>query len=251
METGNWKLETRKSKLVYRRPRTEIRGLGFLGRVVSNFRVSIRNDVSDCACSATRGIRARLQPCRDALALPRWLCTPQARRQEASRLRSGKKVAFGRRFSARLKPCPDTKYARIYDALHSFQFLISYFLFPISRFRKVALALATTFVTLANTTALFGQSCAMCYNTAAAAKAAAIQALRSGILILLVPVALMFIGIFILAFRSKERFTESDPEQMDRDQGLIDWSESMPLNCRSVSQCVSESAHSPAVRLTN
>ncbi len=53
----------------------------------------------------------------------------------------------------------------------------------------------------------------MCYNTAAAAKAAAIQALRSGILILLVPVALLFIGIFFMVFRSKERFAEPSPER--------------------------------------
>jgi hypothetical protein len=66
----------------------------------------------------------------------------------------------------------------------------------------------TAFVAIMNTTVARAQSCAMCYNTAAAAKAAAIQALRSGILILLVPVAFLFIGIFILAFRSKERFTE-------------------------------------------
>ena len=51
----------------------------------------------------------------------------------------------------------------------------------------------------------FGQTCAMCYNTASAAKPGAIQALRSGILVLLIPPTLMFIGIFTLVFRSKER----------------------------------------------
>ncbi len=135
METGNWKLETRRSKLVCREPRTEIRSLGFLERVV-----------------------------------------------------------------------------------RSFQFPVSNFQFP-KRLGKLALALVATFAMLANTTALRAQSCAMCYNTAAAAKAAAIQALRSGILILLVPVALMFIGIFILAFRSKERFCEPSPEEIDSGQG--------------------------------
>jgi len=60
----------------------------------------------------------------------------------------------------------------------------------------------------------------MCYNTAAAAKAAAIQALRSGILILLVPVVLMFIGIFIMAFRSRERFSELSPEGIDDNREL-------------------------------
>jgi hypothetical protein len=29
---------------------------------------SIRSDISDCACSTARGIRARLQPCRNSFA---------------------------------------------------------------------------------------------------------------------------------------------------------------------------------------
>ena len=82
------------------------------------------------------------------------------------------------------------------------------FPFPASGLRRLALALSTTCALLANSATLQAQGCAMCYNTAAAAKAAAIQALRSGILILLVPVALMFIGIFVMAFRSPERFNE-------------------------------------------
>jgi hypothetical protein len=56
----------------------------------------------------------------------------------------------------------------------------------------------------------FAQGCAMCYNTAAAAKATAIRALRSGILVLLIPPCLMFIGIFLAAFRNRERFNESE-----------------------------------------
>jgi len=135
METGNWKLETRKWRLVYRRPRTEIRSLGFLARVVSDS-----------------------------------------------------------------------------------QFLVSSFQFP-RRVRRLALALFTTSALLADTAALQAQGCAMCYNTAAAAKAAAIQALRSGILILLVPVALMFIGIFMLAFRSKERFSEFETRNWKLETG--------------------------------
>jgi hypothetical protein len=87
----------------------------------------------------------------------------------------------------------------------------------------------------------------MCYNTAAAAKAAAIQSLRSGILILLVPVVLMFIGIFVLVFRSKERFSGPSQEEMDSDQGLRDWFQSLAPNSETVNQCVSESANPSAV----
>jgi hypothetical protein len=58
---------------------------------------------------------------------------------------------------------------------------------------------------------VYAQGCAMCYNDAAAAKSAAIQALRSGTLILLFPVLLMFAGILAMAFRSRNRFNESEP----------------------------------------
>ncbi len=88
---------------------------------------------------------------------------------------------------------------------------------------------ATAFGSFVNAGAAKAQSCAMCYNTAAAAKAAAIQALRSGILILLVPVALLFIGIFVLAFRSKERFGESSQEEIGYDQGMSNRVESLRL----------------------
>jgi|SRR6516225_4685954 hypothetical protein len=143
-KSRNWKPETRESKLVCREPRTEIRSLEFLERVV-----------------------------------------------------------------------------------RSLQFPISNFQFP-KRVGKLALALSITSAVFADTITLQAQSCAMCYNTAAAAKAAAIQALRNGILILLVPVALMFIGIFILAFRSKDRFSELSGQRTDYSQELSNCFESLP-----------------------
>jgi len=53
----------------------------------------------------------------------------------------------------------------------------------------------------------------MCYNNAAASGSHTIQALKSGILVLLVPPVLMFIGIFVLLFRSKERFADDRAAQ--------------------------------------
>lgn len=47
----------------------------------------------------------------------------------------------------------------------------------------------------------FSQSCAMCYTSAAAARAEGIRALQHGILILLVPPLLIFTGICVAAFR--------------------------------------------------
>lgn len=58
---------------------------------------------------------------------------------------------------------------------------------------------------------VYAQGCARCYNDAAAAGSAAIQALRSGTLILLFPVVLMFAGTLAMAFRSRNRFDESEP----------------------------------------
>ena len=55
----------------------------------------------------------------------------------------------------------------------------------------------------------FAQGCAMCYTTAASAKAGAIQALRSGILILLVPPLVMFAAIFVVIYRSRNRFYDA------------------------------------------
>jgi hypothetical protein len=70
---------------------------------------------------------------------------------------------------------------------------------------KQAPRIGSALTIMAYSTLAFGQTCAMCYNTASAAKSGAIQALRSGILVLLIPPTLMFIGIFTLVFRSKER----------------------------------------------
>ena len=73
---------------------------------------------------------------------------------------------------------------------------------------------AALLVALGNSAAAFAQGCPLCYTTVAAAKPAAIQALRSGIIVLLVPPVLMFIGIFVLAFRSRERSREEDLQHL-------------------------------------
>ncbi len=74
----------------------------------------------------------------------------------------------------------------------------------------------------------YAQGCAMCYNTTAAAKAAAIQALRSGILVLLIPPLLMFIAIFVMAYWKRERFNDQSALETDYDQELKNWLSSMP-----------------------
>ena len=51
--------------------------------------------------------------------------------------------------------------------------------------------------------AAFAQSCAMCYTSAAAADGAGTKALQHGILILMFPPLLIFVGICIAAFRRR------------------------------------------------
>ena len=68
----------------------------------------------------------------------------------------------------------------------------------------------------------FAQGCAMCYTSAESAKKAGIEALRSGILILLVPPLVMFGGIIWLTYRSRNRFNE---QSSGPDEG---WGENPP-----------------------
>ena len=53
---------------------------------------------------------------------------------------------------------------------------------------------------------LFGQSCSLCYTQAAASTARFIQALRSGILILMIPPMFLSIGITVLTYRRRNEF---------------------------------------------
>jgi hypothetical protein len=66
----------------------------------------------------------------------------------------------------------------------------------------------------------YAQGCAMCYTSAASAKAGAIQALRSGILILLLPVLVMCSGIFVVIYRSRNRFSGAADSTAEEDWEL-------------------------------
>jgi hypothetical protein len=56
----------------------------------------------------------------------------------------------------------------------------------------------------------FSQSCALCYTQAASAGARMIQALRSGILILIVPPTFMSVGMIFIVYRKRNQFRQSD-----------------------------------------
>ena len=53
---------------------------------------------------------------------------------------------------------------------------------------------------------IFSQSCALCYTQAASAGARMIEALRSGILILILPPTFMSIGMIFIVYRKRNQF---------------------------------------------
>ena len=79
----------------------------------------------------------------------------------------------------------------------------------LSRITQWIAGLATAGASMLFAVTASAQSCAMCYSSAAAAKGDGIRALQHGIMLLVVPPLLMFVGIFAMAFRSRERFTGS------------------------------------------
>jgi hypothetical protein len=62
---------------------------------------------------------------------------------------------------------------------------------------------------LASPAALYAQSCAMCYQSAAASGQRSIHALKLGILILMVPPLLITAGVTYLAYRKRDEFNQN------------------------------------------
>ncbi len=57
----------------------------------------------------------------------------------------------------------------------------------------------------------FSQSCALCYTQAASAGARMIEALRSGILILIVPPTCMSVAMIFIVYRKRNQFRQVAP----------------------------------------
>ncbi len=71
------------------------------------------------------------------------------------------------------------------------------------KIEKLAGILLVGLVMLAAPLPAFSQNCALCYTQAASAGARMIQALRSEILVLIVPPMFMSVGITVLAYRKR------------------------------------------------
>jgi hypothetical protein len=62
----------------------------------------------------------------------------------------------------------------------------------------------------------FSQSCALCYTQAASAGGRMIQALRSGILILIVPPTLMSVAMIFIVYHKRNQFRQDALPDSDR-----------------------------------
>jgi hypothetical protein len=63
----------------------------------------------------------------------------------------------------------------------------------------------------------FAQSCALCYTQAASSGSRMIQALKSGILILIAPPTFMSIGLFFVCYRKRNQTRKDDGEESDHE----------------------------------
>ncbi|PYX87204.1 MAG: hypothetical protein DMG68_12580 [Acidobacteria bacterium] len=77
------------------------------------------------------------------------------------------------------------------------------------QWRNVVLAFVALGILLVPAAAL-PQSCSLCYTQAASATQRFIQALRSGILILIIPPMFLSIGVMVMCYRKRNRFHQPD-----------------------------------------
>jgi hypothetical protein len=80
----------------------------------------------------------------------------------------------------------------------------------------VVVAVVAPFVLLSALPAL-AQGCALCYTQAASSGSRMIQALRSGILILIVPPTFMSIGVIVVCYRKRNQTRDNNRNESDLD----------------------------------
>jgi len=82
-------------------------------------------------------------------------------------------------------------------------------------FLRIGVALVAL-VMLAAPIPAFSQSCSLCYTQAASAGGRMIQALRSGILILIVPPTLMSVAMIFIVYYKRNQFRQDALPDSDR-----------------------------------
>jgi hypothetical protein len=88
----------------------------------------------------------------------------------------------------------------------------------IKKFLMIAVVVAGTLVLL-NPVPAWAQSCALCYTQAASSGSRMIQALKSGILILIAPPTLGSLGVIVVMYRKRNQVRQTE----DSDQPGRDW----------------------------
>jgi hypothetical protein len=81
-------------------------------------------------------------------------------------------------------------------------------------------------------TSASAQSCALCYTQAASSGARMIQALKSGILILIAPPTLMSVGVIFVCYRKRNQTMKQGGDQSDRDWHNLDAEDSKAEDSR-------------------
>jgi len=81
--------------------------------------------------------------------------------------------------------------------------------FTSTRYLQIAFVALLAWVTLALPMPAFSQSCALCYTQAASSGARMIEALRSGILILVIPPTFMSVFILYALHRKSNQFKQA------------------------------------------
>jgi hypothetical protein len=85
------------------------------------------------------------------------------------------------------------------------------------RYRRLRFGAILAGLLLLTALTAFSQNCALCYTQAASAGARMIQALRSGILILIIPPTLGSIGLIFIVHRKRNQVRRTDYGDSARD----------------------------------
>jgi hypothetical protein len=91
----------------------------------------------------------------------------------------------------------------------------------VNKLLMIAVVLAGILIVLAPVPA-WGQSCALCYTQAASSGSRMIQALKSGILILITPPTLGSIAMIVVMYRKRNQVRRTEDTE-DNDQPGRDW----------------------------
>ena len=70
---------------------------------------------------------------------------------------------------------------------------------------------------------LFSQSCALCYTQAASSGSKMIQALKSGILVLIIPPTLMTVGLIFVVHRKNSQVRRIPEQVAETQDSRQDW----------------------------